>query len=419
MELTGNPFVDVGLGIAAARKGVPSVELLSHYDLRNAVGALHRAVAKLKEFKILASFWVNNPFMGKNLGQKSKFVSFLNDLEAGSLPIRVGHCQICGHSPVLSQEADRCWFPLAGGRDSDPCTLPELKGKIVCADCMSAAIILPLGCRFCGEGPYFVHVAESDLQTEAASEGVVALNSALSANTGEGIKHKTALHGRVALLDIASGSVLWGHSQPGHITRIPQSGATMISFSNSGNGACFNQLHLPAQALEFFGAIVEAGVRPVFLGWALEIQRFTEVTKRKSLLDELCGDIEERRSLAPLLFALVRARKASRLRKEERKVLEIYENVALRKKERFDALQRIANKIKQMPGRYSESFIKQLGNLGSKARLLDLIKEFSKRESAGLKITSSELRAIIDGSPNETSSLLYLLCVAEDEGGNE
>lgn len=419
MELTGNPFVDVGLGIAASRMGHPSIELLSRDDHRKTVGALHRTVAKLKELKILASFWVNNPFMGKNLGQKPRFESFLNGLETGLLPTRTGYCQICGRSPVMRQEVDRCWFPLAGGRDSDPCTLPGLRGKMLCADCLSAVIVLPLGCRSCPDGPYFVHVTEPDLQVQAVSEGVAALDAALAANTGEEINHDTALRGRVALLDIASGSVLWDRSQPGHVEHIPRSGATMISFSNRGNGACFNQLHLPAQALEFFGAIAEAGVRSVFMAWAREMQRFGEGAKRRSLLDELCGDIEERRSLGPLLFALVKARRAGRLQKEECKVLEIYEDVALRKKERFDALQRIANKIRQMPARYSESFIKQLGNLGSKNTLLDLFKNFCKREGAGLKITPSELRAIVDSPASETTSLLYLLCVAEDDGGNE
>lgn len=419
MDLTGSPFVDVGLGIAAARMGHQSIQLLSRGDLQKTVGALHGTVGRLKDFKILASFWVNNPFMGKNLGQKSRFVAFLNGLETGLLPARAGHCQVCGRVPVMNQEVDRCWFPLAAGPDSDPCTFPGLRGKVLCVDCMSAVVVLPLGCRSCPDGPYFVHVTEPDLQVQAVSEGVAALDTALAANTGAGISHSTVLRGRVALLDIASGSILWDHSQPGHVERIPRSGATMISFSNRGNAACFNQLHLPAEALEFFGAIAEAGLRSIFLAWAKEIQRFAGGTRRTSLLDELCGDIEERRSLGPLLFALVRARKSGRLQEEECKVLEIYEEVALRRKERFDALRRIADRIRQMPGRYSESFIKRLGNLGSKNTLLDLLKDFCKRESAGLRITPGELRAIFDGPANETASLLYLLCVAEDEGGKE
>ena len=419
--MTGNPFVDSGLGIAAKRAGHPSIKALSRNDLRQAVGDLHGAAARLKDLKIMASFWVNNPFMGKNLGQKPKYAGFLNDLAAGSLPTSAGHCQVCGRAPTIAHEADRCWFPLAAGGDSDPCTLPGLRGKAVCAECMSAVIILPLGCRFCPDGPYFVHVTEPDLQVRAVANGVEGLNAAMLAGSGDAIHDRTTLRGRVALLDIASRSNLWDHTLPDHMERVPRSGATMISFSNSGSGACFNQLHLPAQALEFFGAIAEAGVRRIFLGWAQEIDRTRDKAKRKDWLDELCESIEERRSLGPLLFALVRRRKDGRLRKEECKVLEIYEDVALKKKERFDALQRVANKIHQMPGRYSESFVKRLGNLGSRGTLLDLLKDFCKREGSGLKIAPGELRAIADSPANETASLLYLLCVAEaeDDGGQQ
>ena len=42
---------------------------------------LHTNIQKLKNLKILASFWVNNPFMGKNLDQKPKFEKLLQDLE--------------------------------------------------------------------------------------------------------------------------------------------------------------------------------------------------------------------------------------------------------------------------------------------------------------------------------------------------
>jgi hypothetical protein len=425
VNLTGNPFVDVGFGIAAYMAGKPSIEELSSNDLHCAVSVLHSNIEKLRNFKVLASFWVNNPFMGKNLGQKPKFERFLCELQAGRLPTKTGYCQICGQSPVINTaatgcQADRCWFPLAGSGDSDPCTLSGLRAKVICADCLSAVVILPVGCRSCMDGPYFVHLTEPDLQVQAVSEGVAKLKAALSSNAGDALRHGTNLRGRVALLEILSGSLLWDHSQHGYLTRIPQSGATIISFNNSGTGgACFHELHLPAQALEFFAAVAEAGVRNVFLEWAMEAQEFAWKMKQRSYLDELCEDVERRRSLGPLLVALVRGRKSDRLRKEERKVLEIYEDVALRKKERFDMLQRLAEKVRQMPGRYSESFIKQLGNLGSKGTFLDLLKDFCKRESTGLTISASELRVIADGPINEIASLLYLLCVAEeDEGGH-
>jgi len=217
------------------------------------------------------------------------------------------------------------------------------------------------------------------LQVEAVSEGVQTLAAALSANAGGGIRHDTDLRGRVALLDILSGSILWDQSQPGHMTRIPQGGATAISFSNRGEGPCFNELHLPAQALEFFAAITRAQLRSVFHRWAVDAQDFAKKTRRKYYLDELCGGVEERRSLAPLLVSFVRGRKDGRLRKEELKLLQIYEDVALQKKQRFDMFQRIADKVRtQMPALYRESFIKQLGNIRSREPLLELLRKFCK-----------------------------------------
>ena len=425
MKLTGNPFVDAGLGIAASKAGCGSVEELSSDDLRRSVQHLHANIQKLKSFKILASFWVNNPFMGKNLGQKPKFEGFLRDLETGRLPAKAASCQVCGQSPVINEaaagcQADRSWFPLAGSGDSDPCTLPGLRGKAVCADCLSAVMVLPLGCRSCPDGPYFIHVNETDLQAQAVSEGIAVLAAAISANAGAGITHGTALRGRIALLDIVSGSVLWDHSQPARMTRIPEHGATIISFSNRGTGACFNELHLPAQALSFFGAITEAGVRGVFLDWVKEVQR--NFKKGSALyFDQLCDCVEERRSLAPFLLALVKGTRdrERQLRSEEHKMLQIYEDIALQKKERFDALQRLARRVRrEMPARYADSFVKQLGNLGSKRTLLELIKEFCKKESTGLTITPSELRVIDNGPANEVASLLYLLCMTEEDGGN-
>ena len=295
MNLTGNPFVDVGLGIAASKAGRTSVKDLSREDLHHGVHYLHASIQKLRNLKILASFWVNNPFMGKNLGQMPKFERYLQDLEAGHLPAKAGYCQICGQSPVINEvaagcQADRCWFPLAGSGDSDPCTLPGLRSKAVCAACLAAVVVLPLGCRSCPDGPYFIHITEPDLQVQAVSEASAALGAALSVNARDGITHGTALRGRVALLDIVSGSRLWDHSQPGHITRLPQQGAAIISFNNNGQGACFNELYLPAQALEFFGAIAEAGVRRVFVGWVEEIQR--RFRKESALyFEQLCDFI--------------------------------------------------------------------------------------------------------------------------------
>jgi hypothetical protein len=172
---------------------------------------------------------------------------------------------------------------------------------------------------------------------------------------------------------------------------------------------------LPAQALEFFGAILEAGVQESFLGWVKQSQEFAKKNKRRDCIDQLCDDVETRRSLAPLLFVMVRSVDGLPRRKmlrEERQVLQIYEDIALKKKDRFDTLERIAARIKEMPESYRDSFIKQLGNAGSKDRFLELVKKFCK--SKKLSMTNSDLRVIDYGPTNEVISLLYLLCITEE-----
>jgi hypothetical protein len=279
-------------------------------------------------------------------------------------------------------------------------------------------VILPIGCRSCRDGAYFIHVAEPDLQVQAVSEGVESVQEALAKNAGGAIRHGTSLSGRLALLEIISGSILWDHTQPGHMKRIPQGGATIVSFTNRGNGPKFNELHLPAQALEFFSALTELRLQNVFLAWVKQVQEFAKNNKRKDYVDQLCDDVETRRSLAPLFFSMKKPNvdrhpgEKGHLKKEELQMLQIYEDIALRKKERFDTLQRIAGRVNEMPDRYRESFIRRLGNTRTKDGLLDLIKEFCRHQR--LAVTSSELRMLDLGHPGEIINLLYLLCIAEE-----
>jgi hypothetical protein len=416
-KITGHPFVDVGYAIAAKMADKPSLTAISSSDVSDAVKFLHSHIDSLKSFKILSDFWVNNPFMGKNLGQKPKYDRYLRDLSGQKLTSSAGYCQICGQSPVVG-EIDRCWVPLAAGGDSDPCTLPGLRGKTICASCLSAIVILPLGCRSCKDGAYLIHVAEPDLQVQAITEGVKTIQIALAKKTGEGIKHSTALSGRIALLEIISGSDLWDHTQPGHIKQTPRGGVTIISFTNRGNGPNFNELHLPAEALNFFSELVAAGLRQYFLEWIRRVQKFANDNKRKDFADQLCNGVEGRRSLAPLFFAMKKPYidrhpgERAHLQKEELQMLEIYEDIALKKKNRFDALQRVAARVNEMPQSYRDSFVKRLGNTGTKDGLLSLFREYCRRER--LAITSDELREIDSSNASENISLLYLLCNAEE-----
>src|SRR5437016_1020427 len=104
MNLRGNPFVDVGLAIAANINNQKSLLDVSAADISAAVRILHSRMDGLKSLKgVLSAFWVNNPFMGKNPEQKDKFDRHLRDLGDQRLAVRSGHCQICGQSPVIGQ----------------------------------------------------------------------------------------------------------------------------------------------------------------------------------------------------------------------------------------------------------------------------------------------------------------------------
>src|SRR2546427_7621843 len=108
IELTGNPFVDTGLAVIAALKGLDSVEELSVDTLREVYGDgsdLSKCNAKLKSFTQV--FGTNNPLYQKaygykkGLGPSSRNYAIYQDtltnfLDAIELPRGRALCQSCG-----------------------------------------------------------------------------------------------------------------------------------------------------------------------------------------------------------------------------------------------------------------------------------------------------------------------------------
>lgn len=420
MQLRGHPLIDAGLATAAIIAGKESIDDVTSEDLGHAVKRLLQDMGGLQRLKVLSIYWHNNPFMGLNKGQKQKYQQHLESLILERPPTQAGYCQLCGTSPVY-MDANRSWFPLAGSPDSDPSTLPGLGGKAICADCFRAVVLLPLSCQLCKGGAYLIHVGDVELQVEATTEAFGNINAQLAATKSDGIvakstalKTETTLSGRLELLEIISGSILWDHTNPEHLSHIPPDGATIISFRNA-DPPSMNQLHLPAQALEFLTALYSRHGEEIFLKWIRDTQsedkKSVQKKKPKVFFDRICDDIETRRSIAPIVAALVKRRSESKLSKKEFEVLQIYEDIALRKKERFDALERIARDINEMKPIYRESFIKQLANIRSKQRFWQLLAEFNRRDD--LTISAGDLRVIGESFENETISLLYLLCMAE------
>jgi hypothetical protein len=406
-------LVDAGMTVATRHVGKKSLHELTEDDLCSAVSFLASQINPIKsdlgalnKLSVLSAYWQNNPLMGKNMGKLGEYSSVLQSLSTKNVVSRPGNCQVCGNASVVA-DANRSWFPLAGSAESDPCSLPNLAGKYICANCFRAVVLLPLGCKFCKGGPYIFHLDDPWLQVDAGKEGFEAVRSQILAR-GVGnaaLKATARLSGRLELLEIVSGSRL-DHSQSGVLSKRASHGATIISFSNSGTSASWNQLRLPAQALDFFAALTESQRKDIFLSWAEK--------SSKTLFDELCNDIEERRSIGPLVAGLLKGRKEEdrKLEQGEKQVLQIYETVALGKGDRFDMLTRIAARINDMESTYRNSFVKQLGNIRSKDSLLQLLRKFAQSEKSELRLTTSELRIIEMSPANEIISLLYLLCVA-------
>jgi len=440
MQVTGHPLVDAGLAIAALHCGKSSISELSEDDLKLSVKYLNGQTdpskskpGPLNDLKVLSSFWQNNPLAGHNMGKDGQNVPLyrqvLEEVSQGGR-IRNGCCQICGRNTIF-KDANRSWFPLGASSNGDPCSLPNLSGKFICSACFSAIVLLPLGCKFVGNNPYIFHLTDPEVLCEAARLGFTAVSRQLAskAKGNEALKNKDVkLSGRVALLEVVSGSRLWDASQGGVLTRRLLTGATIIAFSNSGTNAAWYQLHLPAPVLDFFAELDSAQqasvglLRNKFLNWAktCEQAEYTDKnTKEKRInpyFDLLCEDVERRRSLAFLVRAIVRSRSFTQqvLQKEEKQVLEIYERVALSKQERFEMLGRIADRINNMEERYRNSFVKRLANMRSKDNLLKMLTEYARSEKTELYISRDELRMLDSESAGEVISLLYLLCMAKD-----
>ncbi len=426
LMLTGNPFVDAGRGIAARLSNKGSISLLTSDDLQAASNWLLTQIGGLQNLKVLSKYWQNNSYTGINKDSLPGYEHELRSLARPTRPASGDLCQVCGVQPGY-KTANRSWFPLAGGITGDPTTLPNLGGKLVCADCFRSVVLLPLGCRFCSTGPYFFHVTEPELQTLVVDDAVTTIQGLISGNAS-GSRAITdgyeKLKGRVELLRIVSGSVLWDHSQKGSLPRIPQNGATVITFDN-GQAARLFQLHLPAQSLEFFAEIRRSvGAEAIFTQWMTRCNpelwknSKTKAKQRNEFFERLCDDIEVRRSVAPLVRQIVSERTTKReqpiLRREERQLLRIYEDKVLDQKRRFDTLDSIARKIKGMDSRYRDPLIRQLRSIRTKEKLLVLLCDYNKPDKTGLRLSVDELRALNYSPEYEVTSLLYLLCVAEE-----
>jgi hypothetical protein len=433
MLLTGQPLVDLGLAVAALDARKRSISDVTEADLQNAVRRLNMQIDPSKTSKgpvnaliQLSAYWQNNPLAGKN-PNIAEYRCVLDQLLSDAPKTYKGYCQVCGRSGVYI-DANRSWLPLGAGADSDPCSFPNLKGKSLCVNCFCAVLLVPLGCKFVNGNPYFFHLTDPQLICRAAEEAYFTIQNQLaSKQQGDvGLQANVRLTGRVALLEIVSGSRWDGLQNPAFLRRCP-TGATIIAFSNDGAGATWQQLHLPAQALEFFHEMNVVAqdhpgqFRSIFVKWAQRCEKpefmdkATKVKHSNPLFNRLCDDIEQRRSLAFLVRAIVRSRKPTEqtLKQEKKKVLELYEQIVLNKPERFALLEKIADSIIALDERYRRPLLRRLANTRSKDSLYSILVQYTHEDKANLRLSRNELRMIDSEQTSEIISLLYLLCVAE------
>jgi len=177
IELTGNPFVDTGLGIIGTLAELDDIDRLTVFHLKSVFGDGKQLIhwnSKLKTFSQI--FGTNNPLfhpafgfkkgvgpsdINKNI-YKSTIEGLLSEIgkaEGGS------RCWACGkrsdfdfaqiykkaveaHGETAPEEkwVGRDWFPLAGSLGSDAQALPAASTPPhICPKCLFAVHYLPLG----------------------------------------------------------------------------------------------------------------------------------------------------------------------------------------------------------------------------------------------------------------------------------
>lgn len=163
--VTGNPFVDWGLSIAAAMAGVEDVGRLTVADLRRTVGdglRIAREHQRLKSF--IPLFGSNTPLhnpkkKGQSPGEEhaARYAALIKAI-ADSIGAETldAPCEVCGRQRSLDlaqvpeaggKGSDRLlgrdWFPLAGAK-TDANLLPAASRAVhVCAACLLAVRFLP------------------------------------------------------------------------------------------------------------------------------------------------------------------------------------------------------------------------------------------------------------------------------------
>jgi CRISPR-associated protein Cst1 len=170
IALTGNPFVDTGLGVIASLSGCENIDDLTKEQMHKVHGngeSLARWNSKLKSTNIV--FGMNSLILRNQIKPEGKKILYYSKMTTALLN-NIGlediqeRCESCGNPNSLdinklftetliplgyskgTRYIGRDWFPLAGSIGNDAQALPSAsRAPNLCAKCLFAVHYLPLG----------------------------------------------------------------------------------------------------------------------------------------------------------------------------------------------------------------------------------------------------------------------------------
>lgn len=282
ISLTGNPFVDTGLAVLAAKSGCARIEELTLEKIKQIHGngnELARRNSKLKSTTIV--FTVNSLATHPGIKPVEKRIqfyaaittAFLNKIGLEDSPER---CESCGNPKSLNIDrtiADaliplgykkddirytgRDWFPLAGSIGSDAQALPAgSRSPNLCAKCLFSVHYLPQGVIL-REGKLTVFQSTStelwyDLVEPIATE----IDERIMAGKFETLGSKEG-----------SAAIIKKTFEAMHKLRQMEPGVSLFiwMFSNSGQGPDCKIEEVPNNALQFLFKAYTSGYKEEIL----------------------------------------------------------------------------------------------------------------------------------------------------------
>jgi len=171
IQLTGNPFVDVGLAVIASIAKLDSIDDLTLTTIRETHKGFENELldinSKIKNFTMIftTNSFLVHPSMKPREVRRPAYQAVLNCLlNAIGSETLAEVCESCGNSSSVDFDAlctealaeilperrfrsiGRDWFPLAGSLGSDAQALPAAsRSPNLCAKCLFAVHYLPLG----------------------------------------------------------------------------------------------------------------------------------------------------------------------------------------------------------------------------------------------------------------------------------